>query len=174
MNEAFGIPLPQLPSEIRRDARIAAQPAIYKTAHERMAYELALRLEPPEEVFARYQLTVEAAKELIASPPFNEMLVRIEAEVKEQGLTFRAKARIMAEDLLKDGYEMATDANTQQSVRADLIKWFTKVGDLEPAAKKDEGVKSGQGLTLAITFAGAAPQAILTGREIVTIDQETA
>lgn len=144
-------------------------PAVYRTNHERLACELAMKLEKSEEIFARYGYTAEQALELMDSASFSEILTRVGDELKKNGITFRTKARAIAEDLLPHAYDMATDPYQPASVRADLIKWAAKVGGLEPK-EKDEG-KTGGGLTLNISFAGQEKQAVIT-REPVTIDQQ--
>jgi len=173
MNEEFGMP-EELTPEQRRLSRIGNAPAAYKLQLERLAYELALKLEEPGAIFARHGYDREQAVELLHQPGFGDLLERVSKEVREQGVTFRAKARIMAEDLLQDGYEIATDELAPKTVRAELIQWFAKVGDLEPAPKsKDSGGGSGGGgFTLNLTFAGQGQQPVITGHEPITIEAE--
>lgn len=158
------------PVDTRHDTRLAALPSLYKTTLERLACELAFALEPPEETFQRYNYSIEQAAVLLEMPSFVKLLDRVTTEVREAGLTFRAKARIMAEELLPQAFEMATDPYCSGAVRMDAIKWSAKMGDLEPK-QKDEGKGVGGGLTLSITFAGQAPQQVVGGREPVTIEQ---
>lgn len=155
-----------------RDERMGMIPAIYKTTHERLAVELALArsmAEEPAEVFARYGYSGEQAMALLEQPGFSAMLERIAKEVQTSGLTFKAKAKAIAEDLLPHAYEMATDPLCSSAVRADLIKWAAKISGYEPSGKDD--VKSGGGLNLSITFAGQAPMQIVKS-EPLTIEQE--
>lgn len=155
----------------RQQARLAALPAVYKTQHERLAVELALKLDDSETIFARHGYSPSMALELIESPAFSALLAKAVQEVRESGMSFRAKARVMAEDLLQHGYEIATDEHASAAVRADLIQWMARVADLEPAPKKDGGAgAAGGGLHLSITFAGQAPQAVVTGHEPITIE----
>lgn len=159
---------PAAPS--RQDVRLAAVPAVYKRNDERLAVELVLKLDDPSAIFARYGYTADQALALLQDKLFGEMLERVSQEAKETGLSFRSKARAIAEDLLVHGYAIATDELAPMSVRAELIQWFTKVADLEPVRAKDGDKGAGGGLTLNIQFAGAAPQAVLTGREPITIE----
>lgn len=156
--------------EAHQALRLSALPAIYKTTHERLACELALHMEDPEEVFARYHYTPDQAVELMESPGFTKLLARVSAEVRESGLSFRMKARVIAEDLLPHAHEMATDPRMSAAVRADLIKWAAKVAALEPKEGKEDG-KQGGGLNLSITFAGQPPMQIVQA-EPLTIEQE--
>lgn len=151
----------------RRVARLEGLPAIYKTAHERLAVELALQMEEPMETFKRHGLTPEQGAALLQSPGFAKILERMVTEVREQGLSFRMKARAIAEDLLPEAHDMATDPLVSSAVRLDAIKWTAKIADLEPRTK-DEGARGGGGgLTLSITFTGQAPEKVVLGEHEV-------
>jgi len=158
------------PTGTRQEQRLAALPAAYKSQHERLAYELALKLDDSGEIFARHGYNGEQALALLETAEFPVLLERVVQEVREKGLSFRAKARVMAEDLLQHGYEIATDAQASAAVRADLIQWMARVADLEPAKKDGKDSGAGGGLHLSITFAGQAPQTVTTGREPITIE----
>ena len=157
-------------SDTRRIARQAQIPAVYKSNPERLACELALKLEPSEIIFARYGYSAEEALALMDQPDFSAVLARVGAEVAENGLSFKSKIRSIAEDVLPEMYDIVTDPMQPASVRADLIKWAGKMAGHEPK-EKDDG-KSGGGLVMQITFAGQAPQTITAGREPITINQE--
>ena len=157
------------PMDSRQDRRMAEVPELYRQTHERMAVELALHMDDAESIFASYHYTPDQAAELLESPAFVALLERVTKEVREQGLSFRMKARAIAEDLLPHAYEMATDASCSAAVRADLIKWASKVGDLDPKPTKDDS-KTGGGLTLSITFSGQQPQTVVEARDVLTIE----
>lgn len=126
----------------------------------RLAYELALDLESPGEVFDRYGYSADAAVKLLGNATFIKTIKNYKVEVAENGVTFKLKAKIQAEDLLSHAYAMARDASMPPAVRADMIKWTAMVAELGP--KKDHsGGGGGSALTLAITFAGGAPEAKL-------------
>jgi len=145
----------------RQAERLAALPAAYKAQYERLALELALKLDDSAVIFQKHGYAPEQALAL---------LEHTAQEVREKGLSFRAKARVMAEDLLQHGYEIATDDHASAAVRADLIQWMARVADLEPAKKDGKDTGAGGGLHLSITFAGQAPQTVTTGHEPITIE----
>ena len=157
--------------EARQAARLDAAPELYKREYERLCLELACNMGEPAEIFAAHGITIEQAAELTENAALIAMLERITKEVRENGLSFRMKARSISESLLPHGYNIATDPETSAAVRADLIKWFPRVAGLEPKEKVDE-TKHG-GLTLSITFAGQAPQQVVSTREPILIEQET-
>ena len=154
----------------RQAARLENIPEVYRGALERLCIELALHMEAPDEVFASHHYTPEQAAELVESPAFIAMLERVTKDVREQGLSFRHKAKAISEEVLPIALDMMTDTYISAAVRADLIKWVAKVAGNEPK-EKDEG-RTGGGLTLSITFAGQAPQQVVTGavREPITIE----
>jgi len=155
----------------RHAQRLERLPAIYKTNQERMCCELGLGLEEPLLVFRRYGYDKDQALALLHDAGFGRLLDRISKEVREQGMGFRAKARAMAEDLLPEAYAIATDDQAAASVRAELIQWFAKVGDLEPMPKKPgEGAPGGGGFSLQIVFAGEKAPSRVVEHEPLTIE----
>jgi hypothetical protein len=161
---------PDESADERQERRIAELPIVYKTRLEQLAYEIALGAEDTGPIFMRYGYTQEQAINLLADGHFAKMLERVTKDVRENGLSFRSKARLQAEELLQHSFNMATDENVNPSVRADIIKWTAKVGGLEPK-EKDEGKAAGGGFTLNLTFAGQSQQAVVS-HEPITIEAE--
>ncbi len=164
MNNDFN--LPDLPASVdvvaqtRQDERLDRVPSLYKTTHERLAVELALKMEEPEDVFLRYGYTMEQGMELLEKPAFQIMLSRISKEIAETGLSFKTKIKAIAEDLLPTAHSLATDALTSAAVRADIIKWAARLSGHEPKEDKNAGAGGG-GLNLSITFAGQPPMKVV-------------
>ena len=169
--DPFAIPDGPTPLETRQEERLTGIPALYKTRHEQLACELAMHMEEPEVIFERYGFGVEEASDLLESPAFAALLHRIGTEIRENGLTFKQKAKAQAEELLQHSFEIATDPHASAAVRADIIKWTAKMAGYEPTPTKDVEAKTGGGLTLNITFAGQPTQQVLA-REPLTITQE--
>ena len=140
----------------------------------RIAYEIALGLASPSEVFQRYGVTERRARELIANPVFVSTITKYKEEVAEGGISFRLKAKIQAEDLLSHSYILATDPEVPAAVRADLIKWTAKMANLEPDTKNKGEGGGGAGFTLNITFAGEPAPARIINADITTTPVEDA
>ncbi len=104
----------------------------YQPFDHRLCFELALALEPIPDILTRYNVSEKEFEKLKKLPAFMQRVVDYRVEIKEKGLTFREKARIMAEDLLGTAYEMVHHPTTPANVKSDLIKFVTKVADLEP------------------------------------------
>lgn len=134
----------------------------------RIAYELALGLDKPSAVFAKYNVQEERARSLIANAVFLATIKRYKEEVLATGISFRLKAKMQAEDLLTHSYLLASDPEVPAAVRADLIKWTAKVAGYEPTEKdKGGGGAGGAGFQLNITFAGVPAQATVVGGHTV-------
>lgn len=155
----------------RQAARMAEVPELYRKTYERLAVELSLNMEDAEAIFRRYGFAPDQAADLVESPAFITLLERVTKDVRENGASFRAKAKAISEDLLPYAYDIAIDPQQSAAVRADLIKWSAKVAGNEPK-EKDEARGSGSGLTLSITFSGNQPQTIVSTNEPLLIEQE--
>ena len=156
----------------RQQTRMLDVPELYRKNHERLAVELALKVEDAEDIFARYGYTPDEAATLLESPVFLHLLEQTAKELLETGVSFRTKAKLLANELLPYASEIATDPMQSAAVRASLITWSAKVAGFEPKETKDD-VKVGGGLTLSITFAGQPPQTVVSSQhEPLTIEQE--
>lgn len=174
MNDTpLAIPDPhESPAALRQTARLEDVPEIYRKTHERLAVELALHVDDAAEIFARYGYTDEQAAELVESPAFVLLMQQAQKSVVEEGLSFRMKAKLIAGELLPYAHDLATDPLISAAVRMDAIKWAASVAGFSPKETKDDG-KTGGGLTLSITFAGQAPQRVVSSQhEPLTITQE--
>lgn len=166
MNNDFNLPSPDpadAPLQTAReyqDERHALVPALYKTTHERLAVELALKMDDPQDIFLRYGYTLDEGLALLELPAFSVMLARIGAEIAQNGLSFKAKIRAIAEDLLPTAHALATDPLTSAAVRKDIIIWAGKMAGHEPKEEKGAQVGGG-GLNLSITFSGQAPTQVV-------------
>lgn len=134
----------------------------------RLAYELALGIDDAHEIFPRYNFTREQAIVLCSKAVFIATVKEYKAYINANGLSFKVKARMQAEDLLTHSYEMATDTDTPAAVRADLIKWTAKMGELEPKTATDG---QGGGNFVLNLILGDRQEAVLTGQPL-TIEGE--
>lgn len=159
-------------AEQRQEDRQSMIPALYRTTLERLACELALKMDDTESVFERYGYSADEAAALMESPAFTAMLERVGTEIRENGVSFRMKAKAISEELLPTAFDLATDPLVSAAVRADLIKWSAKVAGNEPAPTKGE-VAGGGGFNLSITFAGQAPMRVVgEGSAVPSLSQE--
>lgn len=82
-------------------------------------------------------LTTPGLKSLLRSDGFKTRLAGYVRELKESGESFKLKARVQAEELLRTQWEIITSKDTPASVRMDGIKSLVEWADLKP--RKDTG-----------------------------------
>jgi len=99
----------------------------------RLCFDVALGVDSLDEILARYAVSVDQFNLWAQHPLFMRTVGEFQKHIRENGLSFRAKARMQAEDLLNVAYGLVQDKNTPAATRADLIKWVAKMGELEPA-----------------------------------------
>src|ERR1019366_9081400 len=95
--------------------------------------DVALRTASPQELRQEYHISQTEWDTLKTNPYFLADLRKTVEELKKDGMSFKLKARLQAEEYLKTVYQMVTDTtgNTPPAVRADLIKFVARVGGLD-------------------------------------------
>lgn len=165
-----------LAERVRREGDFALQlgavPEAYKKALGRLVFELAMGMEDEAETFKRHGYSEDEAAALKSNAKFVALLDETRTAVIDKGLSFTAKARAMAEDLLPDAYAMAKDVMTAAATRHGIIQWITRMGKLEPAkevAAETPTGTGGAGFVLNITLAGGAPQQVVATQTAVRV-----
>lgn len=136
----------------------------------RLILELALYLEGSgdtvEDLLARNNVKPDDLQRLLVNPVIKADLVRVREEVREKGLTFRVKARTMAEELLKTTWDITQDTSASPAVKADLIKAVVGWGGLIPKDKGD-GPSEGGGVRIMINLGQTTAPLVL--REAIDV-----
>lgn len=141
-----------LEEDEKREARRLAEIAEKGAWPARLPFDLAMELDTAEETFARYEIAEADAVELLANADFVATIKFWREAVVKEGYSYKTKAKLIAEDLLETGYMLATDPGTSDSVRANMIQWFSKVAGYEPKKDSEGGGGQGPGFTLNLTF----------------------
>jgi hypothetical protein len=111
--------------------------------------ELALHTAPTPAILAEYDISDEEWEQLKQHPTFLADLKRAMDMVQQEGMSFRLKAKLQAEELLKTSWRMIHDPASPANVRADLVKATMRWAQYDtPAAN---GVGAG-GTSLQINF----------------------
>lgn len=87
-----------------------------------LPYELAMKVDTPQKICLAYGLAKEQFAAIISHPVFIKAYQEAVEALKIDGMTFKLKARMQAEDHLATAWAMIQDKGTSDSVRADLIK----------------------------------------------------
>lgn len=106
---------------------------------QKFCLELAYGMEEPRSICERYGISEAEFEILQNSPQFRGTVNKFVAELAKSGSTFRTKASVLAEDLLKMTHALACDTTTPPVVRLECVKFLAKVGGHDDSAKKELG-----------------------------------
>ena len=101
--------------------------------------ELALKTAPEADILAAYNISEDQYRDLTMNPAFVAALKNALELVAKDGMSFKLKARMQAEELLLRSWDMIHDRETAASVRADLIKSTVKWAGLETSVNENKG-----------------------------------
>lgn len=112
--------------------------------------EIALRVAPIQDICAAYGISKEQFAELRHDPLFVADLKRAVEMVKQEGMSFKLKAQLQSDELLKTSWTMIHDRSGEvpPSVKADLLKFTIRAAGLD--GSKDPSANGGKGPSLSI------------------------
>lgn len=84
--------------------------------------ELAMRVAPIPEICAAYSIDKAEFTRLTQDPLFVQAYKGAQEMLQKDGMSFRIKARMQAEELLKDSWALIKSKDTPVAVKTDLIK----------------------------------------------------
>jgi hypothetical protein len=113
---------------------------------------------PLSEIIASEGITAAEYDQISKNPQFKRYYTQYCKDLSENGFSFGAKSKVLAEDLLPIAYAMARDPDTPAPVRAKLIENFVEWGDLKPKASQ-LAVTNGSGFGISIIFPDSAEKA---------------
>jgi len=113
-------------------------PAEIGTYPPTLPVEIALRTAPLPDICAAYGISHDEWLVLKSDPVFLKDLATAVELVKKDGMSFKLKAKLQSEELLKTSWKMihSNNEDVPASVRADLLKFTVRAAGLaEPADK---------------------------------------
>ena len=129
---------------------------------------------PIHSVIAGEGLTQTEYDQIAANPQYKRYLEAYTTELRENGFSFAAKSRVLAEDLLPTAYHMAKDPDVPAATRAKMIENLVDWGDLKP--KNSLNQASGPGFSITINLPStpnSAPKTLVLEAETAEIVQKT-
>ena len=124
-------------------------------------------MRPTHEVIAGEGITQTEFDLISQNPQFKRYVDAYCADLRDNGFSFEAKARVLAEGSLPMLYHMAHDSDTPAAVRrqiiADLVEW----GKLKP--KNDAAAAAGPGFSITINI----PSTPSTTEKTIVLEAET-
>lgn len=114
--------------------------------------EVALRTAPIQRICEAYGLSKADWDVLRQHPQFIKDVATAHEELKKDGMSFRMKARLQSEELLKTSWRLihASNDDVPPSVKADLIKFTIRAAGLE--ADKNTGQANTNNLQININL----------------------
>jgi hypothetical protein len=128
--------------------------------NDRMALDLSLILEGSgdtvDDLFEHYNIDADDLRRFTQDKVFNTRVEHFRREIATEGLGFRMKARVQAEELLTTSWNLIHDPGVSPNVKSDLIKSTVKWAGLEPKPDALEaGGGGGQGVRININLGNA-------------------
>ena len=114
---------------------------------------------PIHEIITSEGLTQPEYDAMAANPQFQRYVDAYTTDLKENGYSFAAKSKVLAEDLLPTAYHMVLDPDTPAAVRAKILENLVEWADLKP--KKTSEDAAGPGFSITFNIPGASVQATL-------------
>lgn len=111
---------------------------------------MAIGMEEPDQIASRYGFEGIDWRKLQAWKPFNDAVAKQKAELEQNGVTFRIKAKALTEDVFEDAYKIARSNDATLLQKLEFIKLGAKLGDMEPKASAQ--VASGPGFSITINI----------------------
>jgi hypothetical protein len=102
--------------------------------------ELAMKSAPVREICEAYGITKDELSRLTEDPIFVQAFRNAKEMLQKDGMSFRLKARMQAEELLKESWKLIKGAGTPTPVKADLIKATVRWAGYEPKGDGAAGV----------------------------------
>ena len=115
-----------------------------------MILAMAIGMEEPDQIASRYGFEGIEWRKLQAWKPFNDAVAKQKAELEQNGVTFRIKAKALTEDVFEDAYKIARSNDATLLQKLEFIKLGAKLGDMEPKASAQ--VASGPGFSITINI----------------------
>ena len=119
--------------------------------------EIAMRTSPVDAICAGYHITPEQWDIIRYDPTFLGDLKRAMDLLKEEGASFKLKAKLSAEEVLKTAFRTIHDPKTPPNVAADLMKSVVRWAGYD-APTAAAGVAAGSGFSISINFNGDKPE----------------
>jgi len=100
--------------------------------------ELALGLEPTQDIMDRYGVTPLQLQQWYEHPVFKKELTELQKRISDEGLSFKLKSRVQAEQYLKEIHKVMTDRATPPNVKLEILRSLAKWAGFEPKEEKNQ------------------------------------
>jgi len=154
INEEFDIPETLFAEATPQPPTPVTAPAIPWT--DRLVFDVAIG-DSIEAIMARYELTEEQIEDLLIHPTFTKAVDDQRRNIVENGIGFKYKSKLLAEEYLESLDGIVRDPSTSAAVRLDAIKSITKWAGYDESATKGSSGTS-QATRMVIQWADGSGQ----------------
>lgn len=119
--------------------------------HPKLPFDVALG-ESDDVLCAKYDLTPFALASIYLNPTFRREVSDRQTVIREEGITFKAKAKLQAEMYLENLHDIVVSDSTAPSVKLDAIKSMVKWAGYEPKAEPQAQAQAQQKTQLVIQW----------------------
>ena len=135
----------------------AASPTVLSTISPnkwdpRLLLDLVIAVDTLDEILLRYGLSHEEYNILTSNLVFRRELAATMRDIRENGASFRSKARIQAESYLPVIDDMIWSPDVAPGTRLSAIQSVVRWGDLEPKEKKEQAQQVQPQINVQILF----------------------
>lgn len=127
---------------------------------DRLAFDVALTLEGSgetlQEVMVRHNISGDDILRFNRDPVFLKRVEQYRNDIRDNGITFKLKARAQAEELLTTSWFLIHDPAVSPSVKADLIKNTVRWAGYEPKNNEPADGGTSGGVTITINLGSDA------------------
>lgn len=121
--------------------------------------------DPIDECIARECVSPQEFEKILDDPIFKRYVNAYVKDLTDNGFSFMAKARVLAEDLLPHFYHLAKDVDTPAPARVKIMENMVEWGNLAPKQTPEQQVAAGTGFHITFnipTLPAALQQAAVT------------
>lgn len=113
-----------------------------------MIYKLAVGLEEPDAVASYFGIPEDKWAHMKEWPPLVKAVLAERSKLQDEGVTFKYKMRLLAEDSIEHAYRIAKSSNTPLPQVLEFAKLAAKLADMEP--KTDRATTTAAGFVINI------------------------
>ena len=118
------------PTYKTKDIKVPANPADLSYPST-FPVEIAMRVASVKDICAAYNFTQDEWRTFAADDNFRRDLAAATEMLREEGMSFKVKARLQSEELLKTSWNMIHEGTVPPAVRADLLKFTVRAAGLD-------------------------------------------
>jgi hypothetical protein len=113
-------------------------PAFASPWNPRMTFDIALGIDSDQDIMDRYLVSEDAFNRLLQQPAFRQEIATHTKVLRETGVTFTSKAKMIAEETLEEMFNIISSHGVAPKDRISAWKSVAFFGGLEPKVDKEQ------------------------------------